>query len=495
MEKYNFDFEEFKKAIEDYYSFRKECGEYDSRSWKIDSSNKNCLASRCSEKLKSIGRQIENLCKKLNRGNFQVRPCRGASIYPRNPWIGIFFNNEKATDGVYPFLSLCEDGLVVGCVESLMEPQESFSSNFGFTQNAITEGRDENDALYKHVDVHYSRETRLIPASGFSETDIEKAFATAIDVYEAYNKQFPKRSRKWCKIKKIKKIDELIQIVRQSDKNRKFAYRGQGDSAWKLESGLGRSAHPGGETNRELDMQKIIDFEQESMGAFMGEIARLPEYHRFRGVDLLALMQHYGSKTRLLDFSFSPLIALYMAIDQYDAYLGNVKVYQDHHSRKKGKNIEIEGIALWRVDVDCFMSPASQRRDECNAWWAKARCFNAEATRILRAKLPENIDAGIDVIVPATNSTRSSAQEGLFLMPKRMSESFQSNMNVAVNKMSGDNSEASITEYIIPVSLIDEARELLRQFCITPKLIYPDLTGLAKSINGKLNLSPNKGSK
>jgi hypothetical protein len=47
-----------------------------------------------------------------------------------------------------------------------------------------------------------------------------------------------------------------------------FVFRGQGDSEWRLETGLGRSVHDDDSDDRKIDVDKIIGFEHESLLAF-----------------------------------------------------------------------------------------------------------------------------------------------------------------------------------------------------------------------------------
>lgn len=106
--------------------------------------------------------------------------------------------------------------------------------------------------------------------------------------------------------------EQLVQILAQG--SRSWMWRGQSLYDWPLTTGLGRQLSAF-DTDRSKDWMQL---ENSTIGYFMdrvtGLLDTLPDEHDL--LAWLALMQHYGAPTRLLDWSFSPYIAIYFAYDQ-----------------------------------------------------------------------------------------------------------------------------------------------------------------------------------
>ena len=81
-------------------------------------------------------------------------------------------------------------------------------------------------------------------------------------------------------------------------------YRGERDSSWKLQPKVFRN-------------QKYVERDLTNRFRVLSKSrhGQLPEYDNYG--QFLALMQHYGLSTRLLDWSTSPLVALYFAVEKY----------------------------------------------------------------------------------------------------------------------------------------------------------------------------------
>jgi type I restriction enzyme M protein len=89
-------------------------------------------------------------------------------------------------------------------------------------------------------------------------------------------------------------------------------FRGQRDASWKLLPGLGRRVSSFGHEANPL--RKLLSEERYSIEIFQKEAAAYTDISRVDQWELLALAQHHGLPTRLLDWTHNPLVALFFAV-------------------------------------------------------------------------------------------------------------------------------------------------------------------------------------
>ncbi len=115
---------------------------------------------------------------------------------------------------------------------------------------------------------------------------------------------------------KVKTVDDFVHETR-SLLRYKWAFRGHADANWLLESTLSRfyrtySVDIRQEWQASREAQAVRKF-QRSAHHFLTHLPKDDDT-----LDWLAVMRHYGAPTRLIDFTYSPITALFFAFgDQF----------------------------------------------------------------------------------------------------------------------------------------------------------------------------------
>jgi FRG domain len=129
--------------------------------------------------------------------------------------------------------------------------------------------------------------------------------------------------------------DDLISYI--SNLTTSLWFRGHADKSWALETGIAR------QTNASLSLEKMLRLAFENQTTFLD-----PASHPLGTAKSNFLMQHHGLPTRLLDWSASPLTALYFAVcdpkhDDKDACLWVLDPSQLNTRHKESFPFECDG--------------------------------------------------------------------------------------------------------------------------------------------------------
>ena len=179
----------------------------------------------------------------------------------------------------------------------------------------------------------------------------------------------------------------------------KFIYRGQADKEWGLSTSLERMiqrAYP-----NLTDKNVIPSQEKEMLKDFQWKYPlysnKIPDSED--SIEWLTIMQHYGSTTRLLDFSYSIFIALYMAVfdNEKDGAVWainriplNFKVFEEYKEQNN-----VMGIGQDKLDLFTLES----------------------AQKAINLSFEKNIEKQAFIIKPKFSNERLARQKVLFLMP------------------------------------------------------------------------------
>lgn len=267
----------------------------------------------------------------------------------------------------------------------------------------------------------------------------------------------------------------------------RFVFRGQGNSEWQLQTSLERlinRLHP-------HYRDKIIpaSYEKRMIEEFMWkyplhEKSIIPKKDEF--VEWLALMQHYGSPTRMLDFSHSLFVALFMAIECYS--FDKSAIWALNSTRLRMKIFD-----YYRTEYNTNVAVNKELENYIYQRANKA-IGNSMSIKPLHKELY--------VVKSNICSERLNRQQGLFIVPANISESFEDNLYALINQKqiltlpiskvieysnsrSGIHSQSDILllKVNIPKHLNLELTKILKQMNITAETLYPGIEGLAKSMS------------
>ncbi len=239
-----------------------------------------------------------------------------------------------------------------------------------------------------------------------------------------------------------------------------WAFRSQQDARWPLLTSLSRYLNayiPDQSLWRAREERAIRIFRRKAhnylggtVGGSMGESTALDDILR-----CLALMQHHGAPTRLLDFTKSPYVAAFFALQSATC---DAAVYALNTPR------------LWVAAPDGHPEMGRDHIDPREPGnFEKLYLTNANA--ILWTGEPEEMDR------------RLVAQAGTLVMPGMLDKP----LDEILDSYAG--SGVLLKKIVLPLAMRSEAMKALYRMNITTATLFPDLDGLARSIGLELEMT------
>lgn len=259
-----------------------------------------------------------------------------------------------------------------------------------------------------------------------------------------------------------------------------FIFRGQGDSSWELSTAIERTFQKF-EPKVSIYENKEYWIIREFRRKFHLYSNNPPDDNNF---EWLAILQHYGCPTRLLDFTYSLYIALFFAINDADS-----------------------DAAVWGVNLSALAERTRQKFSlRYKPFNAYADVINSYHITIANKYIAnqEGVEKSNFVIsaVPTKFTERISVQQGIFLIPLNLQNSFIKNLyatfknsKIVIEELvqkdldslflkrdtRTKNQEIYVIKIVIPKSLHNQGIEDLTRMNITNERLFPGLDGLAKS--------------
>jgi hypothetical protein len=251
---------------------------------------------------------------------------------------------------------------------------------------------------------------------------------------------------------RIESWDEFMAIVRSTPYSN-WAFRGERHANWPLFTSLSRHFRDFGIHRRAWPEQerRILRIFKRKAHQYLAQPPALDDDFQW-----LALMQHHGAPTRLLDFTWSPYVAAFFALERATT-----------------------AAAVWALN------PIDLGSREVRKPGAPARITIPEmdpriAGNFARCFLPGD-QAFIWVGEPDTMNRRLIAQSGTFAVPGVLDEPLESVL------LRYPEPENMIAKIVLPAGKVreDGLRELYRMN-LTYATLFPDLDGLARSLGYEL---------
>jgi len=264
-----------------------------------------------------------------------------------------------------------------------------------------------------------------------------------------------------------------------------WCFRGQRESAWPLQTSLDRAVRVRLENVKVstseghhflLSAHNHLDScEQESKLLFRFKqqahqfIPHTPPHED--KPSWFALMQHYGAPTRLLDWTSSPYVALYFAIED--------KPQEKNDEKEKPEGEKDDGYsAVWAIDMEWLEMKKQKHLESIDP---------KERTAYLNGLLELRGEPLIVKIDPPQGNERMSAQQGFFLW--KLYETTPFFDQILISMMRDPIQERPVIRKLqVGEDLRIEFLERLRSMNIHRGSLFPGLDGFCKFLKTDLEI-------
>lgn len=209
----------------------------------------------------------------------------------------------------------------------------------------------------------------------------------------------------------LKSVEQLHHYLEKFRKSSIFKFRGQSDESWELIPKAGRAKYS--KTN-----------DEDSFGHWKRRALSYLEKENYTEWELLAIAQHTGLPTRLLDWTHTPLVAVFFAVIEKPDTDGAIFVYKSKTYLKT------------------------------------------------EVKNPFEVIYEIGLYQPSTSSNRLANQYGYFTIHKDPK-----------TPLNDKTKNGYLEKLIIPSHLKLELTHMLNQYGINYLTLFPDLEGLSRHLS------------
>ena len=222
-----------------------------------------------------------------------------------------------------------------------------------------------------------------------------------------------------------------------------YVFRGMSDKDWKLDNTLMRNCGSKGTELEEPLIRNFSKYAAKQIGEIPGEISIWKK---------LATAQHYGLPTRLLDWSYNPLVALHFATNKTDEY-------------------NVDGV-VWGLNFyearEVLPEKLKEELDQSSAFVFTNDMLIESVKDLSFSNVPSK-DNYLLFYEPPAIDDRIINQYGIFSLPN--------NPEIPIDDLLD---KKYFIKYIIPKELKPRLRDELDQLNVNERTLFPDLKGITK---------------
>lgn len=233
-------------------------------------------------------------------------------------------------------------------------------------------------------------------------------------------------------------------------------------------------------SRRGLELAMVQEFERKATLY----IEHPPEDNDILG--WLALMQHYGAPTRLLDFTYSFFIAVFFAIAELDCRNEIAEIWAVD-AKKFGYSVE--GVSQFLAKKFKFDDSLDEKIKEINSrdigkGFKEKLKDNAFVWHLMNNE--ETPPCLVYPVTPFKLNRRLTVQQGTFLVPGNINKSFEANIIEATHLFGLKKPKESVHRIVIDFKgNVKKRNDILRNLNsmnISDAALFPDLGGFAESL-------------
>jgi FRG domain len=247
-------------------------------------------------------------------------------------------------------------------------------------------------------------------------------------------------------------------------------FRGQSDAKRLLSTTIERAARRYGFPGSALRNREIVLLNnfQRRAHQYVDDPPRLDDR-----LEWLALMQHHGAPTRLLDFSHSFYVATFFAMESAE-----------------------QDAAIWALSTEFTMGHTSNLLSETQTMLD----LEEESRAVLQAHLSgHQTSTCVMLVEPHRMNARLAVQQGCFVVPGDLSKSFMENLahclEVDVTALAAKRArlmrhrdadrifDTPIVKIVLPKAIHNQAVWDLDQMNVNATSLFPGLDGFARSLH------------